>query len=112
MAEQAPVSADVTPDQFFEQLLPMGFQAQREAGGAVPGDITMQYNLTGPGGGEWAVTIKDGQMSTVKGKHDAPVMTFTLPSATGATPCSDRTARRSRCCCRRIVPAVPTTAAA
>jgi hypothetical protein len=67
MAEQPPVSADVTPDQFFEQLLPMGFQAQREAGGAVPGDITMQYNLTGPGGGEWAVTIKDGQMSTVKG---------------------------------------------
>jgi len=79
MAEQSTVSEDVTPDQFFQQLLPMGFQAQREAGGAVPGDITMQYNLTGPGGGEWAVTIKDGQMSTVKGKHDAPVMTFTLP---------------------------------
>jgi hypothetical protein len=38
----------------------MGFQAQRDAGGAVPTDFTMQYVLTGPGG-EWAVTIKDGQ---------------------------------------------------
>ena len=78
MAEQPPVSADVTPEVFFEQLLPMGFQAQREAGGNVPGDFTMQYNLTGPGGGEWAVTIKDGQMSTTKGKQDA-VITLTLP---------------------------------
>jgi hypothetical protein len=78
MAEQPPVSADVTPEVFFEQLLPMGFQAQREAGGNVPGDFTMQYNLTGPGGGEWAVTIKDGQMSTKKGTHDA-VITLTIP---------------------------------
>jgi putative sterol carrier protein len=76
MAEQQTPPADVTPEQFFEQLLPMGFQAQREAGGAVPQDFTMQYVLTGPGGGEWAVTIKDGQMSTTKGRHDA-VITFT-----------------------------------
>jgi hypothetical protein len=77
MAEQPPVTDDVTPEQFFEQLLPSGFQAQREAGGAVPQDFTMQYVLTGNGGGEWAVTIKDGQMSTQKGRHDA-VITFTL----------------------------------
>lgn len=77
MADQPTVSEDVTPDQFFEQLLPMGFQAQRDAGGAVPTDFTMQYLLTGAGGGDWAVTIKDGQLSTVKGKHDA-VITFTM----------------------------------
>jgi hypothetical protein len=77
MAEQAPVTEDVTPEQFFEQLLPAGFQAQREAGGAVPQDFTMQYVLTGDGGGEWAVTIKDGQMSTIRGRHEA-VITFTL----------------------------------
>jgi hypothetical protein len=77
MAEQTPVTEDVTPEQFFEQLLPAGFQAQREAGGAVPQDFTMQYVLTGPGGGEWAVSIKDGRMSATKGRHDA-VLTFTL----------------------------------
>jgi putative sterol carrier protein len=77
MAEQQTVSDDVSPEQFFEQLLPMGFEAQREAGAAVPQDFTMQYVLTGPGGGEWAVTIKDGRMSTTKGRHDAAI-TFTL----------------------------------
>lgn len=77
MAEQATPPADVTPEQFFEQLLPMGFQAQRDGGAAVPTDFTMQYVLTGPGGGEWTVTIKDGKMSTTKGRHDA-VLTFTL----------------------------------
>ena len=77
MAEQPPVTEEVTPEQFFEQLLPAGFQAQREAGGNVPQDFTMQYVLQGDGGGEWAVTIEDGQMSTKKGRHDA-VITTTL----------------------------------
>jgi putative sterol carrier protein len=77
MAEQPPVTDDVTPEQFFEQLLPMGFQAQRDAGGAVPTDFTMQYVLTGSGGGEWAVTIEGGQLSTTKGRHEA-VITFTM----------------------------------
>jgi SCP-2 sterol transfer family len=77
MAEQPTPPDDVTPEQFFEQLLPMGFQAQRDAGAAVPTDFTMQYVLTGPGGGEWAVTIKDGQLSTTQGRHDAAI-TFTL----------------------------------
>ena len=77
MADEPAVSEDVTPAQFFEQLLPMGFEAQRQAGAAVPQDFTMQYVLTGPGGGEWTVTIKDGVMSTTKGRQDA-VITFTL----------------------------------
>lgn len=77
MAEQSTVSDDVTPEQFFEQLLPMGFQAQRDAGGAVPTEFTMQYVLTGPGGGEWAVTIEGAQLSTARGRHDA-VITFTM----------------------------------
>ena len=77
MAEQPTPPDDVTPDQFFEELLPMGFQTQREAGGQVPQDFTMQYLLTGSGGGEWAVTIKEGQLATTKGRHDA-VLTFTM----------------------------------
>jgi putative sterol carrier protein len=77
MAEQPTPSDDVSPEQFFETLLPMGFQAQRDAGAAVPTDFTMQYVLTGAGGGEWAVTIQEGQLSTTKGKHDAAI-TFTM----------------------------------
>ena len=78
MAEQPAVSEDVTPEQFFEQLMPMGFAAQREAGGGpVPQDFALGYHVTGAGGGDWIVSIKDGQMSARKGTGDA-VITFSL----------------------------------
>ena len=77
MADQPAVPENVTPEQFFEQLLPMGFEAQRQGGSTVPQDFTMQYVVTGDGGGEWAVTIRDGAMTTAKGRHDA-VITTTL----------------------------------
>jgi hypothetical protein len=50
MAEQPPVPADVTPEQFFEELLPMGFEAQAAAGGTAPSDVSLQFHLTGNGG--------------------------------------------------------------
>jgi hypothetical protein len=72
MAEQPPPSADVTPAQFFEQLLPTGFAAQVASGATVPrGEFTMQYRLTGEGGGEWHVTIADGRMTARRGTGDA-----------------------------------------
>jgi hypothetical protein len=78
MAEQPTISDDVTPEQFFEQLLPAGFAAQREAGAATPQDFTMQYKIAGAG--DWLVTIKDGQMTTRKGTGDA-VITFAVSLA-------------------------------
>ena len=77
MAEQPAVPENVTPEQFFEQMLPVGFAAQREAGGTVPQDFTLGYHVTGSGGGDWVVTIKDGQMTTRKGAGDAN-LAFTL----------------------------------
>ncbi len=77
MAEQQAAPESVTPDQFFEQLLPAGFAAQRESGATVPQDFTMQYHITGEGGGDWHVTIKDGALTTKKGTDEA-VLTFTL----------------------------------
>ena len=77
MAEQPSISEDVTPEQFFDQLLPMGFAAQAQAGGPTPQDFTMRYRLTGPGGGEWLVAIKDGRMTTRKGGGEAN-LGFTL----------------------------------
>lgn len=93
MAEQ-PLSEDVTPDQFYEQLLPAGFEAQAQSGAAVPKNFAIQYHLVGDGGGDWQVQIVDGKMTTKKGKGDA-VLTFTLSiddwrdavlSRNGATP--------------------------
>ena len=77
MAEQPPVPEDVTPEQFFEQLLPMGFAAQREAGGATPQDFTLGYHLTGAGGGDWVVTIANGEMTARKTSGEAN-LSFTL----------------------------------
>jgi putative sterol carrier protein len=77
MAEQPPVPENVTPEQFFEQFLPMGFAAQTAAGGNTPQDFTLQYHLTGSGGGDWLVTIAGGQMTAKKGSGEAN-LAFTL----------------------------------
>ncbi len=67
----------VTPQQFFEQLLPAGFAAQKEVGNAVPQDFSMQYHVQGDGGGAWHVAITDGAMITKQGTGEA-ILTFTL----------------------------------
>jgi hypothetical protein len=77
MAEQAPVPENVTPEQFFEQLLPMGFAAQAESQGTPPQDITLGYHLTGAGGGDWRATIKGGKMTVTKGGGEAD-LAFTV----------------------------------
>ena len=77
MAEQVAPPENVTPEQFFEQLLPAGFAAQKDSGAAVPQDFSMQYHVTGNGGGDWHVTIKDGVLTSKKGTEPA-VLTFTL----------------------------------
>lgn len=74
MAEQPQVSDSVTTEQFFEQLLPMGFHAQA-AEGQAPGSITLKYVVTGDGGGEWFVEIDGGQMKVRKGGGDASITT-------------------------------------
>jgi SCP-2 sterol transfer family len=77
MPEQQTAPENVTPEQFFEQLMPAGYEAQKEGGAPVPQDFSMQYHVTGAGGGDWHVEIKDGKMTTKKGTADA-VLTFTL----------------------------------
>jgi len=80
MADQPALPENVTPQQFFEELLPMGFAAQAQqggGGGGTPGEATMQYHVTGEGGGDWTLVISGGQMTTRKGSADANV-TFTV----------------------------------
>ena len=74
MAEQPPVPETVTPEQFFEQLMPMGYQAQVQSGDAVtPADMTLQFHVTGPGGGDWHLRIAGGDMKVTKGNQDAAI---------------------------------------
>jgi putative sterol carrier protein len=78
MADQPALSEGVTPEQFFEQMLPMGFAAQAQQGGdGAPREATMQYHVTGPGGGDWTLVISGGEMKAGKGSADANV-TFTV----------------------------------
>ncbi len=69
MAEQAPLPDDVTPAQFFEQLLPLGFQAQ--SAGAAPQEFGIQFSLSGEGGGAWHAAIRDGAMTVTPGVGEA-----------------------------------------
>jgi len=71
MAEQPAVPEDVTPAQFFEQLLPMGFQAQAAGGGTTPGEFAINFTLTGEGGGTWHAAIRDGAMHVAPGAQEA-----------------------------------------
>jgi len=77
MPEQPAIPESVTPEQFFEQLMPVGFAAQAQAGGATAQDFTLQYHVAGAGGGDWLVTIKDGRMTAEKGSGEAN-LTFSL----------------------------------
>ena len=78
MADQPALPEDVTPEQFFEQMLPMGFAAQSQQGSeGTPREATMQYHVTGDGGGDWTLKISGGQMTSSKGSADANV-TFTV----------------------------------
>jgi putative sterol carrier protein len=71
MAEQPTLSENVTPAQFFEQLMPMGFAAQRAAGEPVPADFAMHFKVTGAGGGDWLVRIASGEMTSAPGAGEA-----------------------------------------
>lgn len=77
MADQTPSVA--TPNQFFEELLPQGFAAQQAEN---PGgdDVTLQYHVTGDGGGDWTVAIAGGKMTVSRGIAPA-LLSFTLAAA-------------------------------
>jgi putative sterol carrier protein len=75
MAEQPQVPANVTPAQFFEEFLPMGFAAQAAESGSAPSDFTMAFRLDGEGGGEWLAKIEGGKMNVTRGGGEANLTT-------------------------------------
>lgn len=41
-------------------------------------DAVFQFNITGEGGGNWYLTVKDGNCQVNEGIHDAPTVTLTI----------------------------------
>ena len=45
-------------------------------------DAVFQYEITGEGGGNWIVVIKDGACEVKEGTHDSPTVTLTMSAET------------------------------
>ena len=65
--------AKITVASIFERM-PEAFQADK----AASVDVVFQYRITGPGGGEWFVVIKEQTCEISQGKHDKPTTTIIM----------------------------------
>jgi putative sterol carrier protein len=45
-------------------------------------DAVFQYEITGEGGGNWTVIIKDGACEITEGTHDSPTTTLSMSAET------------------------------
>jgi putative sterol carrier protein len=63
-----------TPKEFFEKVLPNRFKSNK----AVGIDVTVQVNITGPNGGDWAVTIKNQKLEVKEGTHPSPTLVINM----------------------------------
>ena len=52
--------------------MPEAFRAERAAGV----DVVFQFDITGSGGGQWQVEVKDGNCRVQEGKHPSPTTTI------------------------------------
>ncbi len=57
-----------TPQQFFDEILPLRFQPEKAKGV----DVTVQVNIMGAMGGDWMVEIKDKKLKVEKGICSSP----------------------------------------
>jgi putative sterol carrier protein len=49
-----------------------------QPGAAAGVDVTFQFNISGPGGGDWTVAVKDGQCTVDAGVHGSPNTTLKM----------------------------------
>ncbi|RLB19512.1 MAG: sterol-binding protein [Deltaproteobacteria bacterium] len=57
--------------------LPEAFQADRAAGV----DVVFQFHISGPDGGSWYATVKEGSCSVTRGTHESPTSTIKMADA-------------------------------
>jgi putative sterol carrier protein len=63
----------LTPGRIFDRI-PDAFQKDRAAGV----NAVFQFVLSGPGGGSWHVTVKDGGCAVREGVHERPTTTIRM----------------------------------
>ncbi len=63
-----------TPKEFFEKVLPNRFKPNKAAGV----DVTVQINIIGPNGGDWAVTIKNQKLEVKEGTYPSPTLVINI----------------------------------
>lgn len=68
----------LSPTEFFEDVLPRAFEGEPGETEA-DDDIRLHYHLTGPGGGDWLVTIAGGEMK-VERRAAPALVRYTLSS--------------------------------
>jgi putative sterol carrier protein len=71
--EGAAAGAPASVQAVFDNL-PGAFQPQAASGV----DIVFQFLISGPGGGEWYITIRDGACEVQSGTHEKPTTTLKM----------------------------------
>ncbi len=64
---------ELTVKSVFDSM-PGYFQADKASGV----DVVFQYKISGPGGGEWYVVVKEGACEVAQGTHDKPTTTILM----------------------------------
>jgi 3-hydroxy-3-methylglutaryl CoA synthase/NAD(P)-dependent dehydrogenase (short-subunit alcohol dehydrogenase family)/putative sterol carrier protein len=71
--EKEAAGGGLTVKSVFDTM-PQAFQADKAAGV----NVVFQYKISGPGGGEWFVEIKEGSCQVAQGKHEKPTITILM----------------------------------
>ena len=71
--EEAPAAEGLTVKTIFDRL-PEAFQAENAAGV----DVVFQFKISGPDGGDWNATVKDGTCAVNEGVHESPTTTILM----------------------------------
>lgn len=45
-------------------------------------NVVFQFEITGDGGGNWNIIVKDGTCDVIEGSHDEPTVTLTMSAET------------------------------
>ena len=70
---EAPVAEGLTVKTIFDRL-PEALQADQAAGV----DVVFQFKISGPNGGDWNATVKDGACEVNEGVHESPTTTIIM----------------------------------
>jgi putative sterol carrier protein len=71
---EAPAAAEGLTDKTIFDRLPEAFQADQAAGV----DVVFQFKISGPDGGDWNATVKDGACEVHEGVHGSPTTTILM----------------------------------